>query len=78
MKVKDLLEQLKDLDPELDLYLQIDQEGNGYEEVRGVDPDNVMVGDSMYSTDWSADDACMDEDEWEELKNGPKCAVIFP
>jgi len=78
MKVKDLLEQLKELDPELNLYLQIDQEGNGYNEVRGIDPDNVMVGEDVYSTDWSADDACMDEDEWEELKNSPKCAVIYP
>lgn len=78
MKVKELIEQLKDLDPELDLYLQIDQEGNGYEEVRGCDTDCVMIGDSVYSTDWSADEADMDEDEWAEIKNGPKIALIYP
>lgn len=32
MKVKDFIKELEKLNPELDLYLQIDQEGNGYEE----------------------------------------------
>lgn len=41
MKVKELAEQLKDLDPELEILLQDDDEGNGYRPLRGVDGDNV-------------------------------------
>lgn len=78
MKVKELLEQLKTLDPDMELYLQIDQEGNGYEQVRGIDSDCVMVGDSVYSTNWSAKDADIEEDEWEEIKSGPKVVVVYP
>lgn len=41
MKVKELIKQLEELDPELDILIQEDREGNGYRPLRGVDGDNT-------------------------------------
>ena len=37
MKVKELISELQALDQEAEVILQKDQEGNGYEEVRGAE-----------------------------------------
>lgn len=41
MKVRQLIKQLEELDPELDILLQDDDEGNGYRPLRGVNGDNT-------------------------------------
>ena len=70
--------------PDAELICQKDAEGNGYSPLRGVDFNVVYVPCStwrgeVYSTDWSADDADMDEDEWEDIKANHKgYAVLFP
>jgi hypothetical protein len=83
MLVKDLLEALKELPPDAEVILQKDGEGNGYSPLEAVDADAVYVPEttwmgSVYSADWSADDACMDEDEWAELMQKPRCVVLAP
>jgi hypothetical protein len=32
----------------------------------------------VYSMDWSADDACMDEEEWEDIKAKPRALILHP
>lgn len=81
--VKDLKQDIAELPDDMEIILQADAEGNGYRQARGVDPDCVFVAESpwygeVYSTYYSADDNCMDEDYWEKLKQGPKCLVIHP
>lgn len=80
MKVRELIEELKAIDPELEVYLQIDQEGNGYNKVRGADPDVIFVSnEEVYDASLSAEDNGFDEEEWEELKAlHPKAVIIFP
>lgn len=83
MKVKDLLEQLKDLDPEMEIIMQKDSEGNGYSPLAGADPEGIYIAESTWSGDvydasWTADDACMDEEEWEEIQAQPRCVVLYP
>lgn len=76
MKVKDLLEKLNTLDPEMDIIIQKDSEGNGYSPLAGADPDGIYIAEAtwyggVYDSNWSAEDADMDEDEWEELLQNP-------
>lgn len=42
MKVRELIEQLEQLDPELDVFKQKDDEGNGYSAVNGADDDSFI------------------------------------
>jgi hypothetical protein len=84
MKIKELREWLATLPPEIDdhdLILQIDPEGNGYQKVNGFDEDCIFYeGDGMvYATDWTAEEADMTEEEWEEFKKENKpCVVVYP
>lgn len=83
MKVKELIAELSAMDPESEVILQKDAEGNGYSPLSGADGEAVYVADNtwsgeVYSLEYSADDNCMDEDEWEKLKAGPKCVVLYP
>lgn len=83
MKVKELMELLATFDQNADVILQKDAEGNSYSPLQGADHDAVYVADTtwsgtVYSTDWTADDADMDEDEWKLLKKRGRCVVLFP
>lgn len=83
MKVSELLEQLKDLDPDMEVIMQKDAEGNGYSPLAGADPDAVYIEEStwsgeVYDATWSADEACMDEDEWEEILARPRALILHP
>lgn len=42
MKAKELIKLLKGVDPESEVYMQKDMEGNGYRSVRGVDEDEAL------------------------------------
>lgn len=70
--------------PDVELICQKDSEGNGYSPLSGVDFDVVYVPDStwsgeVYSTEWSAEDADMDETEWEAIKKEHAgYAVLYP
>lgn len=85
MKVKDLIKQLQEQDPELDVCISSDAEGNSY----SLLSDNCLSGVSIYKkdgynveiwdVDWTSDDACQDENDWEEMKKTyPKCIIIYP
>lgn len=83
MKVKELIEELSAFDPEAEVILQKDSEGNGYSPLSGADHDAVYVAENtwsgdVYDTKWTADQACMEEDEWEDLMEKPRCVVLFP
>ena len=83
MKVKELLEVLAGVDPEAEVILQKDAEGNGYSPLHVADPDAVYVSDctwsgDVYSMEWSADDACKTEEEWNTIKAMPRCVVLAP
>ena len=67
--------------PDVELILQKDEEGNGYKECRGVDF-NVLVTEDLdvYSADWDDYEAGMDSDDWEQMKQNlaGQHAVLFP
>lgn len=80
MKVKELIEELKKEDPEKDIILQKDPEGNGYSPIAGIDGNAIYTDDyEVYDTEWSAGDALMEEDEWSAFKKEKKaCIVLHP
>lgn len=77
MKVKDLIEQLSVLDPELDVILQADAEGNGYKRACGAtevyydgdEPDFGFVYDSIEEMKFH-----LEYDDAEPVK----AAVVWP
>jgi hypothetical protein len=83
MTIKELKEAISDLPDEMEVILQKDPTGNIWAPLRGIDPDAIYIkkqnwSGEVYSTNWSADDADMSEEEWEELKLKPKCLVLYP
>lgn len=83
MKVSELLEVLTSADPEAEVILQKDAEGNSYSPLMGADHEAVYIpvttwSGEVFSLKWGADDACMSEEEWELVKARPKCLVLFP
>lgn len=83
MTVKELKEEIANLPDDMEVVLQKDSEGNGYSPLAGADPDAVYIPDStwsgdVYSMEWTADDACMSEEEWEEIKSKPRTLILYP
>ena len=83
MTVKELISILSALDPDIDVILQKDSEGNGYSPLADVDSDCIYLPDSTWSgevvsTRWSSNEACMSPDDWEEFKNRKRSVVLSP
>ena len=88
MKLKELKEyiiQLPSYLNECEVILQKDSEGNGYSPLSGVDEHSIYIPDStwggdVYSMNHSAEDNCMEEEDWDELKEDPtkRCIVLYP
>lgn len=83
MKVKDLIRELQLLDPELEVIVQKDSEGNGYSPLAGTDENCIYVAETtwsgeVYDSTWTAEDADMSEDEWAKMLKNPRCVVLYP
>lgn len=83
MKVSLLLKILKELDPEMEVIIQKDSEGNGYSPLAGADPEGIYVEESswggyVYDPTWGAEGACMDEEEWQEILKLPRALILYP
>lgn len=83
MKVQQLIDELSLLDPESEVVLFRRSSDNGFSPLCSLGrkfvyvPDNANSGEAFY-TELNADDVCMDESEWESIKNQRKCVVLFP
>jgi hypothetical protein len=81
MKVSKLIKQLQKLDPNSEVILQVDEEGNGYSPVRGVEEAIQDENGTVYDPRWSASDDCLlDADVWKKMKKNKKLrvAIVFP
>lgn len=83
MNIKQLKEEIKNLPDDIEVILQTDAEGNNYSPLKDVDSNCIYVPNSPYSGDvygtkWSAEDVCMTDMEWKELKRKPKSLVLVP
>ena len=83
MTVRDLIDSLSGVPLDAEVILQKDPEGNGYSPLAGVfttciySPETTWGGE-IKDTDWTADEACADEDDWEEFKKRPRCLLLYP
>lgn len=78
MNIKELREAMEGLPDDMPVWLQVDEEGNGYNALRVCDPECVMVDGDCYSMDWDADDADMSPEKWESIKALPRSLVLSP
>lgn len=83
MNVKELKEALNNLPDDMEVIMQMDAEGNGYSPLRGADPQGIYVPDSTYAGEvydakWSASDAAMEKEEWQEMLKRPRALILFP
>jgi hypothetical protein len=84
MKVKELIERLKNVDPEAELIMSKDAEGNSYSPLSDVEANTFYIPEStwcgqIYYFDSSADDNGMEEFEWAEFKKDKtRCVLLVP
>jgi len=83
MNVKELKKAIANLPDEMEIILQKDSEGNDYSPLRGADPDAVYIPETtwygeVYSMNCTADDACMEDKEWEDIKSKPRALIFYP
>lgn len=83
MKVKDLIIELLKQNLDSEVILQKDSEGNGYSPLYVVDNNAIYVPNTtwsgtVYSLAWSNEDAGMSIEEWEKMKQKPRCTVLAP
>lgn len=83
MNVKELRAALETLPDDMEVILQKDSEGNGFSPLSGADPDGIYIAETtwsgeVYDASWTAEDCCMDEDEWAELQAQPRALILFP
>ena len=85
MKLKELKEIVNSYPTEyddLEILVQKDAEGSGYEIMAGISDDGILTNDyqdNIYSLDWTAEDAGMSEEEWKHFKeDNQRCLVIYP
>jgi hypothetical protein len=83
MNVKELKALLENLPDEMEVILQKDAEGNGYSPLSDADADCVYLPETtwygeVYSTRWTADDAAMSDEEWNDILEKPRALVLCP
>lgn len=82
MNVKELKEAIANLPDDMEIILQKYSEGNGYNRLHYANSNACAVfykyEIDIYDERWSAEDAGMEEDEWEQVKNTHKVLVLAP
>jgi hypothetical protein len=84
MNVKELKEIIANLPDDMEIIVQKDSEGNGYSPLYCADPDAIYIPDStysgeVYSLEFTAEDNCMEEDEWSTMKDEhPRALILAP
>lgn len=78
MNVEELKEIIMDLPDDMEIICQRDPEGNGFSPLCGADSECFYHEGTVYETDSTADENCLDEDEWIEISEGPKSLVLWP
>ncbi len=82
MKVRELIEILKGYDQEATVIVSSDEEGNSYHYLSDAMSEGNFDEDSrdlsVYFAEWDAKDCCMNEEEYENMRELPKALVIGP
>lgn len=76
MKVRELIERLQAIDPELEVLKQRDDEGNGYTPVFGADDACFVEADSL-KRPWNLETVYLEEEKEEYLGDPVQIVVIY-
>lgn len=81
MKLKELIEKIQGLDLEAEVI--ISDRSDFASPLSDVKNDGIYIADTtwegcLWHASWSASDALMEEEEWEEFKKRPRCIVLYP
>lgn len=80
MKVKELIEKLSTLNPDAECIVAQNDGGSPLNSIGTTyvyTPENTWYGE-LYDQNWSADDACMEDEEWEEFQKKSPCVLFEP
>jgi hypothetical protein len=69
------------MDPEKEIIIQRDSEGNGFSPLDGADDQCIYseLGMEVYDINWSANQVHMEEEVWKQFKkNNIPCIVLYP
>lgn len=84
MKVGQLKALLADLDDDAEVIMADSENGENYHKVHEMGHSIMVakfVGErvtGVYEADWSAADACLSQEEWDDLLKQPRALVLFP
>ena len=84
MKVKKLIKELKKCNPDSEVILAKDEDGNGFSPLVEIDGENcVYTADSTYSGElfdcrWTANEACLEEKEYKEMLKKKRAVFLWP
>lgn len=83
MNIKQLREAIAELPDEMEVILRKDAEGNDHSPLSDFSPDYVYVAETTWSGDVycienTAEDNCMEDEEWNELKSLPRVLLLCP
>ena len=81
MLVKELIEILQEFDPDAQIIIAKDPEGNeyspGWSYFSGYYIPDTTYSGYVYDDTWTAEDCDMDEDQWEEMRRDNPVSVIL-
>lgn len=82
MKVKELIEQLKECDPDSIVIMSEDGEGNGFSPLSEIDDSSNYLADSTWSGEVGLRELTPDLEvrgySEEDILDGEKCVVLWP
>lgn len=83
MNVKQLRDLLNTLPDDMEIILSKDSEGNRFSPLADYNADSIYQPETTYSglvydDCWTAEDACMDDDDWQKLLTNPRVLVLWP
>ena len=84
MKVKQLIKELKKCNPESEVIVAKDEEGNGFSPLADIDGENcVYTPDSTWSGElfdsrWTPDEACLDKKEHAKMLKKKRAVFLWP
>lgn len=81
LTVRDLKEIICGLPDDMQVVVQRDSEGNGYNSAYAADPNCIwdQHGEEILSTNYTAEQNCIEPEDWEKmLKESPRVLVIAP
>lgn len=83
MTVLQLKAMINHFPDDMEVIIQKDPEGNAYSPLSDLHRDGIYVPENawsggVYNVNETADEHCLEEGEWNEMKNQPRVLTLIP